>query len=343
MASIIQVDPVHPERERIARAADVLRRGGLVAFPTETVYGLGANALDADAVRRIYEAKGRPGYNPLIAHVADIEGARRLASRWPPLADRLATAFWPGPLTLVVPRRREVPDIVTAGLDTVAVRAPSHPVAQALIVAAALPVAAPSANRFTELSPTLARHVERSLGALVDLIVDGGPTTVGIESTVVDVSGDAPVLLRPGGISAEELEPITGPLAPAGAIGGSEARPSPGMIERHYAPRAELRLFDPDRRGAAADEARMESARGRSVGALLLAPLAAPIRHPVLMPSDPAAYARALYASLHSLDDDGCDIVLVERVPRSRRWEGVADRLERAAVRETRGGESVGR
>ncbi|HEU4641886.1 MAG TPA: L-threonylcarbamoyladenylate synthase [Gemmatimonadaceae bacterium] len=333
MTSIIQVDPLHPEPERIARAASVLRAGGLVAFPTETVYGLGANALDADAVRRIYQAKGRPGYNPLIAHVADEEGARRLASRWPPLAARLAEAFWPGPLTLVVPRRPEVPDVVTAGLDTVAVRAPSHPVARALITAAGVPVAAPSANRFTELSPTLARHVERSLGGRVDLIVDGGPTTVGIESTVVDVSGDAPLLLRPGGISAEELEPLTGPLAAMGPIAGSEARPSPGMIERHYAPRAELRLFDSDRRGAAADAARVESERGRKVGALLLAPLAAPIRHPILMPTDPAAYARALYASLHLLDEEGCDVVLVERVPGTRRWEGVADRLERGAVR----------
>ncbi|HEX6534737.1 MAG TPA: L-threonylcarbamoyladenylate synthase [Gemmatimonadaceae bacterium] len=331
MALLIEVDAVHPEPERIERAAAVLRRGGLVAFPTETVYGLGADALNADAVRRIFAAKGRPEFNPLIVHVADIAGARALASRWPDLAQRLAEAFWPGPLTLVVPRRPRVPDVVTAGLDTVAIRSPSHPVARALITAAGLPIAAPSANRFTELSPTRAHHVQRSLGDRVDVIVDGGATTVGIESTVVDVSGDSPVLLRPGGISTDELEGIVGPVRAAAEVRGDVPRPSPGMIDRHYAPRAELRLFDPARRSEAAAEARAESERGRRVGALLLAPLAAPLRHPIVMPADPAAYARDLYAALHSLDEAGCDVVFVEMVPGSSRWDGVRDRLERGA------------
>lgn len=329
---ILAVDPTHPEPELIARAADVLRRGGLVAFPTETVYGLGANALDASAVRRIYAAKGRPGYNPLIAHVASIPGAMRLAAAWPAVADRLAQAFWPGPLTLVLPKRAGVPSEVTAGLDTVAIRMPAHPVALALIAAAELPIAAPSANRFTELSPTRAEHVARALGDRVDLIVDGGPTTVGIESTVVDVSGERPVLLRPGLISADDLEPITGALAPhAVALSGSAPRPAPGMVERHYAPRASVRLFDPADRADAAELAREAADAGQIVGALLMEPFGAPVQHAIMMPSSPAAYARELYAALHSLDERGCDVVFVERVPRTTAWEGVRDRLERGA------------
>jgi L-threonylcarbamoyladenylate synthase len=328
----ITVDPQHPEPELIARAADVLRRGGLVAFPTETVYGLGANALDASAVRRIYAAKGRPGYNPLIAHVASIPGAMRLAATWPTVADRLAQAFWPGPLTLVLPKRAGVPNEVTAGLDTVAIRMPAHPVALALIAAAELPIAAPSANRFTELSPTRAVHVARSLGDRVDLIVDGGPTTVGIESTVVDVSGERPVLLRPGLISVDDLEPITGTLAPhAVSLSGSAPRPAPGMVERHYAPRAAVRLFEPTDREDAAELAREAAEAGQTVGALLMEPLPGPIQHAIMMPSTPAAYARELYAALHSLDERGCDVVFVERVPRTTAWEGVRDRLERGA------------
>jgi L-threonylcarbamoyladenylate synthase len=330
---LITVDPQHPEPELIARAAEILRRGGLVAFPTETVYGLGANALDADAVRRIYAAKGRPDYNPLIAHVSDVTSARRLVREWPEVADRLAAAFWPGPLTMVLPKASVVPDIVTAGLDSVALRVPAHPVARALIAAAGLPIAAPSANRFTELSPTRARHVERALGDRIDLIVDGGPTSVGIESTVIDLTGNRPVLLRPGIISAEELAPITGPLAaPDEPLAANAPRKSPGMVDRHYAPRATLRVFDPTHRAAAAALVRDETAAGKIVGALLLAPLAAPIRYPVQMPDEPAAYARELYATLHALDDSACDLILVEAVPATARWAGVRDRLERAGA-----------
>ncbi|MGH7647660.1 MAG: L-threonylcarbamoyladenylate synthase, partial [Gemmatimonadaceae bacterium] len=185
----LTVDPEQPDADIVRRAGDVLRGGGLVAFPTETVYGLGANALDASAVARIFSAKGRPTYDPLIVHVMNVSGARAVAREWPDTAERLAAVFWPGPLTVVVPKQPFVPDIVTAGLDTVAVRVPSHPVARAILEAAAVPIAAPSANRFTEVSPTRAEHVARTLGDRVDLIIDGGPTTVGIESTVVDVSG----------------------------------------------------------------------------------------------------------------------------------------------------------
>lgn len=330
---ILQVDPSAPDAGAIAEAADVLRRGGLVAFPTETVYGLGANALDAASVRRIYDAKGRPSFNPLIVHVPDAAAARALAAHWPDAAERLAAAFWPGPLTLVVRKRPQVPDEVTARLPNVALRVPAHPVALALLRAAQLPVAAPSANRFTQLSPTTAAHVARGLGERVDLILDGGPTTVGIESTVVELTGDTPRLLRPGLISVEQLEPITGPLARATPPADPEApRPAPGMVDRHYAPKARVALFAPDDREDAARVAREAGARGEKVGALLLGDLDAPVAVRRRMPTEPAAYARALYAALHELDEAGCDVVIVERVPEDAAWEGVRDRIERAAV-----------
>ena len=326
---LLTVDPEHPDAEPIAAAAALLREGRLVAFPTETVYGLGANALDAAAVARIFAAKGRPSYNPLIVHVAGIEGARELVAEWPERAQRLAEAFWPGPLTLVLPRRPAVPDIVTAGLDSVAVRVPAHPVAHALIAAARVPVAAPSANRFTGVSPTTAAHVVRSLGDRVDLVLDGGPTTVGIESTVVALTGADTLLLRPGIVSEEQLEPLVGPLhRPAPAAAADAPRLAPGMLDRHYAPRAVVRLADgPDEIARLAREARED---GRVVGALLRAPIAVEAAHVIELPDEPAAYARRLYAALHALDDVGCETIVVQRVPGSAAWAGVRDRLERA-------------
>ncbi len=195
---LLAVDPFSPEPERIARAAEVLRRGGLVAFPTETVYGLGANALDPNAVAGIFHAKGRPANNPVIVHVAEARDVLRVVADWPEIAERLAQRFWPGPLTLVLPKRAGVPDVVTAGGPTVAVRVPAHPVALALLRAVGVPIAAPSANRSTQLSPTRAEHVQRGLDGLIDLILDGGPTTGGLESTVLDVTTTPPRLLRPG-------------------------------------------------------------------------------------------------------------------------------------------------
>jgi len=330
----LTVDPERPDAEIVRRAGDVLRRGGLVAFPTETVYGLGANALDANAVGRIFAAKGRPTYDPLIVHVLNASAARAVAREWPEAAERLAEAFWPGPLTLVVPKRPLVPDIATAGLDTVAVRVPSHPVARAILEAATVPIAAPSANRFTELSPTRAEHVARALGDRVDLIVDGGPTTVGIESTVVDLSRDDPIVLRPGTIPAPALAAAIGALDIAVADvrgGGATPRRAPGMLDRHYAPRARLELFDDASRAAAAHSAATYTARGETVGALLIAPMDAPVTHAMHMPNDPAAYARALYEALHSLDAAGCQVVLVEMPPQAPAWAGVRDRLARAA------------
>lgn len=323
--NIIGVDPTRPDPATIEQAAALLRAGGLVAFPTETVYGLGANALDPAAVARIFAAKGRPSYNPLIVHIPDVAAARTLAAEWPEAAAACAEAFWPGPLTLVVARHARVPDEVTAGLPTVALRVPAHPVAQALLTAAELPVAAPSANRSTELSPTQAGHVERSLISAVDMILDAGPTQIGIESTVISVAGALPVLLRPGAISHTQLERVLGPVALAGSGGRpGEARPSPGMLDRHYAPRAELRLFTPC--GV------LDVRPDRTVGALLLTTQVMAL-HTVRMPADSAGYAQRLYAELHRLDDAGCDLVLVERVPETPEWAGIRDRLQRAARR----------
>ncbi len=237
-----RVDPQRPDEATIARAAEILRGGGLVAFPTETVYGLGANALDPAAVDRIYAAKGRPSFNPLIVHVADADHVLDVAAAWPDNAERLARAFWPGPLTLVLPKRPEVPSSVTAGLDTVAVRVPSHPVARALLVAAGIPIAAPSANRSSEVSPTTGAHVEKSLGDAVDLILDAGPTLVGIESTVVDLTFDPPAILRPGIITREDLALVIGEIGQAkllvGILPRQSAEEAPTSVEVGDAPDA---------------------------------------------------------------------------------------------------------
>ena len=321
MARLV-VDPRRPDPSALDRAAALLRAGQLVAFPTETVYGLGAHALDADAVRRIYDAKGRPPHNPVIVHVADADAARALVTRWPESAARLARAFWPGPLTLVLPKVAAVPDVATAGLPAVGVRVPAHPVALALLRAAGIPVAAPSANRFTELSPTSAAHVERTLGERVPLILDGGPASVGIESTVVDCTGPRPRVLRPGVIGLDELEAVAGPFDVARvSASGQEPRLSPGMIDRHYAPRARVVVAGGD------------DAAGTVVGIVAMTrafPLAGDVA--VLMPAEPRAYAARLYATLHDLDDEGCSVVIVERPPTTAAWAGVTDRLTRAAT-----------
>lgn len=326
----IALDP--PDPAVLARAADLLRAGELVAFPTETVYGLGANALDPSAVARIYGAKGRPAYNPLIVHVADVEAAKQLVSRWPDLATRLADHWWPGPLTLVLPKAPSIPDLVTAGLPTVALRVPSHPVALALLRATALPLAAPSANRSGEVSPTTAQHVARSLGERVPLILDAGPTTVGIESAVVDLSGPVPLLLRPGIISREELEEVIGPVELGRASHEpSAARSSPGMLDRHYAPKAPLLLFESA--GDAATLAAIAAARaghGR-VGALTRRLVIDGVDVLQQLPTTPVAYARELYGALHRMDDAGVTLILVERPPADSDWDAVRDRLERAA------------
>jgi L-threonylcarbamoyladenylate synthase len=321
-----------PDPASIARAAASLRAGALVAFPTETVYGLGAKARDVAALRRLYEAKGRPAYNPVIVHVADAAAARELCDGWPPAAERLAARYWPGPLTLVLPRSAAVPDVVTAGLPSVGIRVPAHPVALALLRAAGVPVAAPSANRSTELSPTCAEHVARGLGDRVDVLLDGGETELGIESTVVDLTGELPVLLRPGVLTREELELVVGPIALARPGVGTEARRAPGQLARHYAPRGELELLP-----AVELRERLALARDASATVGVLARTAriepAPGILVLRMPMAPRLYARRLYAALHECDAAGCRRILVETVPDDPAWEGVRDRLARATHR----------
>lgn len=331
----IRVDPTHPERHLIERAAAIIRRGGLVAFPTETVYGLGADGLDETAVRRVFDAKGRPAFNPLILHVADLEAARSVVHRWPDVATALATAFWPGPLTLVLPRAEHVPAVVTGGLPHVAVRVPAHPVALALLAAAGRPIVAPSANPSSAVSPTTAEHVDRAMGDRVDLILDAGETRLGIESTVIDLSADRPALLRPGALDAAEIETVTGPLARPDDGDRVTRRASPGMLARHYAPRARVHLFDGKDRRRTEEEvrARIADPQEYRIGGLLLAPFGAPLHYPVQMPPDAAAYGRRLYAELHRLDTLGCDFIVIEHVPAGTAWDAVRDRLARAAAR----------
>jgi L-threonylcarbamoyladenylate synthase len=296
------------------------------------VYGLGANALDGRAVARIFAAKGRPSHNPLIVHVPDESTARELVREWPDRASRLARAFWPGPLTLVLRKRDVVPDVVTAGIDSVALRVPAHPVALALLRATALPLAAPSANRSTELSPTSAQHVVRSLGDRVALILDAGPTEVGIESTVVDLRGSTASILRPGILGARELEPIIGALTKPEESRGDDARPAPGMLDRHYAPRARLVLFSRGEIDKVADEARALAERGTQVGMLVIASTSATGAVAlVTMPPDASRYAHELYATLHDLDERGIEVVYAELPPNGSGWDGVRDRLERAS------------
>ncbi|MFU8806052.1 MAG: L-threonylcarbamoyladenylate synthase [Bradymonadaceae bacterium] len=332
---VIFVDPVQPELDRLEQAADLLRRGRLVAFPTETVYGLGAHALDRAAVRRIFEAKGRPATNPLIVHIATIAEARRLARVWSPAAEALATHFWPGPLTIVVPGADIVPAEVSAGLDTVALRLPGHPVARALLRTAGIPLAAPSANRYTEVSPTTADHVLKSLGTRVDMIIDGGPTNVGIESTVISVTQDYPVILRPGMIGEEELRAILPEVVAfdGATVMESTPRHSPGLAPRHYAPRAKLVLVKASRpefeariRERCPKERMGIIAIGNELGAGLED---VPV---VLLANEPEAYARHLYGALHELDGYDLETILLEAPPEDDPWRAIWDRLRRAST-----------
>jgi L-threonylcarbamoyladenylate synthase len=306
--------------DEIAHAAELLRSGKLVAFPTETVYGLGADALDAVAVARIFEVKGRPNTSPVIVHVSDREMVATVAASWPDKARILAEHFWPGPLTLVVPKAPAVPDIVTAGLSTVGVRMPAHPIALALIAAAQVPVAAPSANRFAQVSPTSAEHVRQGLGDRVDFILDGGPCTVGIESTVLSLVEDVPVLLRPGGISRGQIEAVIGEIASAQPASAG-AHPSPGMHPRHYSPRTPLVLVENGNVPIDGKGAYLQ---------LTHSPLEA-VSEIIVMPGTAAEYAARLYSVLHALDARGYDWIAVETPGPGAEWEAVLDRLRRAA------------
>lgn len=284
------------------------------------MYGLGANALDAAAVGKIFWAKGRPATSPLIVHVDSVEMARGLVLEWPVHAELLARKFWPGPLTLVLEKTDCIPNCVTAGLSTAGLRMPSHPVALALIGASGVPIAAPSANRFTELSPTTAAHVRESLGDRVAMVIDGGRTNVGIESTVLSLADPQPVLLRPGMISQAQIEELIGPVR-VGTTPDDAAHPAPGMRRKHYSPGTPLYLIERGQLPAA----------GR--GAYLYWNARAPAARTIRMPPDPHSYAAALYEILHEVDAQGWDWIAVERPPDDPGWAAILDRLRRAAAR----------
>jgi L-threonylcarbamoyladenylate synthase len=288
----------------ITKAVKILRAGGLVAFPTETVYGLGADATNADAVRKIFAVKGRPSTNPLICHVADAKVAQRYARAWPLAASRITQRFWPGPLTIVLEKTAEIVSEATAGLNTVGLRAPNHPLTLQLLRAFDRPLAGPSANKSTHVSPTTAQHVRDEFGTEIDLILDGGACAVGIESTVLDLSTDHPTILRPGGVSREQIEAVIGPVA----ISGRSSSKSPGQQLIHYSPRTPAFRFEaPERRSLDLPDAAVLN-----------------------VDADPENYARQLYSRLRELDARRLSAIYIEMPPDTPEWAAVRDRLLRA-------------
>jgi L-threonylcarbamoyladenylate synthase len=328
MSKAVQ-DPkvISPTADAINRAADVLRAGGLVAFPTETVYGLGADALNPTAIRAMFAAKGRPADHPVIVHLAEARLIDEMAAEVPAVARDLAAAFWPGPMTLVLQRSKSVSDLITGGLDTVGLRVPAHPVAQQLLRRFGGPIAAPSANRFGRVSPTRAEHVVGELGCSVDLVLDGGPCDVGLESTIIDLSGAHPAVLRPGAVTAEQIRAVLGrdisqPAAAAPRVSGS--------LPTHYAPRARVEIVPDD--GLVA-RAQSLAAEGKKVAIL------SHERMPecdsqviqVLTPESPADLAHELYALLRRVDELGCEVALISLPAEEGLGAAIADRLRKAA------------
>ncbi len=335
----VEGSPDH-DQVSIREAAAIVRRGGLVAFPTETVYGLGANALDHEAVLRIFEAKQRPAWDPIIVHASSLEMLRGLVREWPQKADILARSFMPGPITLLLPKNSAIPSECTAGRDTVGVRIPSHPVASALIEAAGVPIAAPSANRFGHTSPTTAGHVLHDLDGRIDAILDAGPCLVGVESTVIDPMADPPVIYRPGGVTREQIESVIGPVTVAEPKIEKDVPPeslaSPGLGIRHYAPRATLVLV--------ANEAEMTEklqqalAEKKRVGVMRplgwLAgadPRAASISYDWGAWADLETLARRVYDGLRRLDEQDVEIIFCAIPPEEGMGLAIRDRLRKAA------------
>lgn len=323
-----------PTLDNLRLAAERLARGGLVAFPTETVYGLGAHAFRPEALARIFEAKRRPFFDPLILHIGDLALMERVCAGMDDRAERLMDRFWPGPLTLVLPKAEAVPDIATSGLPTVAVRMPDHPVALGLLRAAGFPVAAPSANPFGRLSPTTAAHVQAHFEEGIDLILDGGACAVGVESTILSLAGGGPAILRAGGLSREEIEAVIGPvsLAPSGA-GADPARPlAPGQLPSHYAPRTPLRLLP----GAAPPRPAGAAGKSGRIGLLAFRKAPAPGAFAAVEilsgRGDLREAAAALFAGLHRLDSLGLDLILAEPVPETGLGLAIMDRLRKAAA-----------
>lgn len=353
---VLSIDPFRIDETVIAEAARVVARGGLVAFPTETVYGLGADALNPQAVEAIFAAKGRPADNPLIVHVAHLDQLVELVEVVPAAVEVLAKHFWPGPLTLILPRRPVVPDVVTAGLDTVAVRIPDHPVALALIRTSGRPIAAPSANRSGRPSPTEAKHVLEDLDGRIDVIVDGGPCDIGVESTVLDLTAEQPIILRPGAVTAQQLEPFLGPVATDPAVDGGAEKGiggeagvhvdgpvrSPGMKYRHYAPQTPCVLYEGTGAAVAAAVAarvRAERSAGVRVGVLATAENASRYEADALCiggrRSAPETVAHGLYRCLRQLDEAGVDLIVMEGIEPVGLGVAVMNRMRRAAAYRT--------
>jgi L-threonylcarbamoyladenylate synthase len=319
----------------VTRAAELLRAGEVVGLPTETVYGLAANALDERAVAKIFQIKGRPAHNPIIVHIASNEMAQSCVSKWPELAQKFSKAFWPGPLTLVLPRAGKIPDKVTAGGATVGIRWPSHPFIQAVIRECGFPLAAPSANLSKQISPTNAEHVRAQLGGKIPLIVDGGQSQVGIESTILDLTVSPPQVLRPGMIHAESLAAVSGEVeSDKRQVTYKGALRSPGLLRKHYSPKAKLLVLDWN------DEddlkTQLVTCHLSPVTCFVIAhtriPAGENFADVSVMPHDVEAFARALYAELHRCDAAGAKLIIVEAPPEIPEWSGIADRLRRAAA-----------
>ena len=324
--------------EQIARAVEILRGGGLVAIPTETVYGLAADATNESAVRRLFEVKGRPATNPVIVHVSDADSARRYAGQWPEPADKLARAFWPGPLTLVVPKSQAIVPEVTAGLGTVGLRSPDHPLTFELLRAFDGALAAPSANRSNRVSPTTAEHVRQELGSAVDLVLDGGPCRVGIESTVLDLTRQPPAILRPGAVTRDEIAALIGQAeTDEGNTSVDQPAASPGRQAVHYAPAAPAYRFALDEAPRVVAWCRQHPHERAAfllldsiVGMGLIQPAMSPAHTLIPMPATPAGYARELYAELRRADGLAVEAIFLELPPATSRWAGARDRVWRA-------------
>jgi L-threonylcarbamoyladenylate synthase len=332
-----EILPAHtPElfQKAVSRACELLRGGEVIALPTETVYGLAANALDEAAVEKIFQIKGRPAQNPVIVHVASLEMAKRCVTTFPALAEGLSRAFWPGPLTLVLPRAHIIPGIVTAGGQTVGIRWPSHPLIQAVIRECDFPLAAPSANLSNQISPTNASHVRKQLDGKIAAIVDGGQASVGIESSVLDLTVSPPKILRPGMIHRESFEAAGFPVATAGAPDESGTLKSPGQLKKHYAPKAKLLIL---RWNDEADlKLRIRDSKLKAGDCHVIAhsqfPSPEPFARVCVIPHDAEAFARAIYAELHYCDDAGAEAIVIEAPPDTPEWAGITDRLRRAAA-----------
>jgi L-threonylcarbamoyladenylate synthase len=341
VTEVLRLSADQPDEAGIARAAALLRRGGLVAFPTETVYGLGAHALDPDAVERLFVAKGRPAEDPLIVHVHSASALADLAIAIPGDVEPLARRFWPGPMTVVLRRSGIVPPNVTAGLETIAVRVPAHPIAHALIEAARIPVAAPSANLFSRPSPTRAEHVLQDLDGRIDMVIDGGPTTVGLESTVIDLTGPTPAILRPGAITLEMIREVlpAARIAEPAAGGSAAGMKSPGLLSKHYSPRAAMTLYEgPGAVQRIVADAAGSIARGQRVGIVaadedeIPADLSARVVR-LGREHDHSALAANLYGALRQLDADGVDLILARTFANDTGLAlAIHDRLRRAAA-----------